>query len=272
VRARTRATAVLAVATLLTSCAPRPTGVAPLGAPTRVARYLAGRLARERRAAGRVEIAATVFPRVACDSCRAPGLPALQAALTLGWPDALRARVATLFGTALDLSVRGDSIVGYVPPRRWAIAADAVRDSFGLPGPGRLLVCALVAGWSPPDGAWSAAAAGESLAVARWREPGVDSIALAIAPDGRPAWVRLVRADGHGLEVRYLRWARVDGVDWPTTLELVGTGDPFRVTLVMDEVRFAPARPERLAARVPAGAVRLGVDTLRELLRRMGGE
>ena len=49
---------------------------------------------------------------------RRPRCPAPQARLLLAAPDAFRLRVDSLFGTALDLAARGDSLTAYVPPRR----------------------------------------------------------------------------------------------------------------------------------------------------------
>jgi hypothetical protein len=258
---------------LLAGCAPRPTGAPPVSGGTRVERYLAQLLLREQRAA-MVEGAVTVWLRALapCDTCPARRLPALQAGLALAWPDALRLRVSSVFGTALDLGLDGDSVTAYVPAQRWSVALDAVRDSLGLDRPGLLATRLVSAGWRPPEPAWRAGTWDGGLLVLQWSEA-ADSVALAVDEAGRPAWARLWRDGRRGVRVQYARWNSVDGTAWPVLLRLQEPGGAFALTCRVDRVSFA-AHPDRsrLAVRIPDDTERIGLDRLRGLLERLGSQ
>lgn len=265
-----RGMAAVALA-LVAACAPRPTTIAPVTGGARVERYLSQLSRREQRAA-MVEGAATVWPRAfaLCDTCPPHRLPALQARIVLAWPDAFRLRVGSAFGTALDLSLAGDSITAYVPAQRWGVALDAVSDSLGLEQPGRLAARLLSAGWRPPPLAWAGGTWEGGLLVLHWSEA-ADSVALAVDEAGTPVWARLWREAQRGVVVHYERWASVDGVAWPATLQVRALGGAFDLTCRLEGVTF-PARPDRsrLVVRIPGDAERLGLGQLRGLLERLG--
>jgi hypothetical protein len=268
-RTLTGAAAALA---LVAACAPRAMRVPPLSGGARAERYLSQLLGREQRAA-MVEGAATIWPRILarCDTCPPRRLPAVQADLALAWPDAFRLRVSSVFGTALDLGLAGDSTTAYAPAQRWGVALDAVRDSFGLDCPGSLAVRLVSAGWRPPQPAWVRGSWEGGLLVLRWRES-ADSVALAVDQAGLPAWARLWRDPRRGVVVDYERWETVEGVAWPVVLQVRELGGAFDLTCRLARVSFA-AHPDRsrLAVRMPADADRLGLDRLRGLLERVGG-
>lgn len=255
---------------LLASCVPRPSGIAPLAGSPRRARYLAQLNQRQQRAV-MVEEAATIWPRggTGCDSCPMRRLPGVQAQLAFSWPALFRLRVDSIFGTALDLGLAGDSLRAYAPAQRAGVALDARRDSLGVSDAGSLAVRLLTAGWRPPDTAWTRAAWEGRLLVLRWSESG-DSVVVALDDRGRPAWARLGRDAGRGIRVAYERWETVDGVAWPVTLRVRSLGGEFEVTSRIARVRFgASADSHRLAVHIPDDAERLGPDRLRRLLERV---
>ena len=270
-RALARVAAAVAVV-LVAGCAPRPTTIAPVTEGARIERYLS-QLSRREQSAAMVEGTATIWSRALalCDTCPPRRLPALQAGFVLAWPDAFRLRVSSMFGTALDLALAGDSVVAYAPAQRWGVALDAVSDSLGLERPGRLAARLMSAGWRPPQPAWTGGTWEGGLLVLRWSEA-ADSVALAVNEAGRPVRVRRWRDAQHGVVIDYERWEVVDGLAWPALLKMRTLGGTLDLTCRLGRVRF-PARPDRsrLAVRIPGDAERLGLDRLRGLLERVGG-
>lgn len=268
---RRRASLLSACAGLLAlaACAPRPARLVPVDAGGTREVYLSRLAARERLA--RMAVGeATLWPRgpAACDTCAPARLPAVQADLAMLAPESLRLRVRSAFGTAVDLALRGDSLVAYAPGLGLAVALDAVRDSFGPAGPGRLAARVLSAAWRPAPGApvvWRDGAL-EWL----WREDG-DSLAVAPDGDGLPARVRLWRGEGPGARVRYTRWEEREGVAWPMAWSLESGGGGPGLDGRVDRVSFA-ARPDpaRLVVRIPEGVEPVGADGLRRLLAAAG--
>jgi len=275
-RWRTPARLVATVATvalaLVAGCAPRPTTIAPVTEGARIERYLS-QLSRREQSAAMVEGVATIWSRAfaLCDTCPPRRLPALQAGFALAWPDAFRLRVNSVFGTALDLGLAGDSIMAYAPAQRWGVALDAVSDSLGLEQPGRLATRLVSAGWRPPQPAWAGGTWEGGLLVLRWSEA-ADSVVVAIDEAGAPVWARLWRDARRGVVVGYERWEAVDGVPWPAVFKVRTLGGTFDLTCRLERVTFR-ARPDRsrLAVRIPGDAERLGLDRLRGLLGRVGG-
>jgi hypothetical protein len=262
---------IVGALTLAAGCAPRPTAIAPVTEGARVERYLS-QLSRREQCATMVEGAATIWSRTLalCDTCPSRRLPAFQAGFVLAWPDAFRLRVSSVFGTAFDLSLAGDSIKAYVPAQRWGVALDAATDSLGVARPGGLATRVLSAGWRPPPSAWVAGVWEGGLLVLRWSES-ADSVALAIDEVGRPVRARLWRGPRREVVVDYERWEAPDGVAWPVLLRVRAPGDAFELTIRLDRVAFA-VRPDRsrLGVHIPADAERLGLDRLRGLLERPG--
>jgi len=255
---------------LLASCVPRPSGIAPLAGSPRSTRYLA-QLNRRQQRAVMVEEAATIWPRgrAGCDTCPMRRLPGAQANLVFSWPALFRLRVDSVFGTAFDLGLAGDSLTVYAPALRAGVALSAVRDSLQVSNPGSLVVRLLTAAWRPPDAAWTRAAWEGASLVVRWSESG-DSVVVAVDDRGRPAWARLGRDAGRGIHVAYERWETVDGVAWPVTLRVRSLGGEFELASRIARVKFgASADSLRLAVRIPDDADRFEPDRLRRLLQRV---
>ena len=196
-------------------------------------------------------------------------MPGAEARLLLAAPDAFRLRVGSLFGTALDIGARGESLSAYVPSRRRALSLDARRDSLGILKPGGFVFRSASAAWRPPAMAWPGAAWRETLLVVSWLEDS-DTLAVAVGGDGLPAWVSLTRPHSE-VRVRYQAWDRATGVAWPARFELEDREGAFRLRCKVSRVRF-PARPDslRLAVPIPEGAERLTLAGLRRALERLG--
>jgi hypothetical protein len=262
---------VAVVLALAAACAPPPVTIAPVTGGARAERYLS-QLTRREQGAAMVEGAVTIWVRgfALCDTCPPRRLAGLQAGFVLAWPDAFRLRVASMFGTALDLALAADSIMAYAPMQGWGVALDAAKDSLGLQQPGWLAVRLVSAGWRPPGPAWAEGTWEDGVLVARWSEAG-DSVALAVDEAGKPVWARQWRDARRGVVVDYQRWEAVDGVAWPALFRVRTLGGAFELTCRVDHVTF-PARPDRsrLAVRIPGDAERLGLDRLRELLGHVG--
>ena len=91
---------LLVLSAALWGCAPHPTGVPELGERPLRARFEQRLAARTARASADADVNAWAR------GSAMPDLPGVQARLVLAAPDAFRLRVASLFGTALDVSAR----------------------------------------------------------------------------------------------------------------------------------------------------------------------
>ena len=174
-----------------------------------------------------------------------------------------------MFGTALDVSARGDSLTAYLPSRRLGMAIDSARDSLGLRQVGRLGYRAWSADWDPPDSAWSAAVWEDTLLVVRWAEED-DSLRLAVGSGGQPVWAVLARDGGPGVRTSYPEWAAWEGVRWPSLIEFEGASGDLEVTCRVRRVHFRdhPDGPA-LAVRLPTRAERLTPSALKRALERL---
>lgn len=262
---RRAAFATPALLALLAGCAPRPTAPVAVTAGDRRQRFERARAARE--AAAMTEMWVTLWPRAA-----AGGLPGFDAQVTIAAPSAFRFRVASLFGTAFDISARGDSIVGWVPSRREGAAVDAGVDPVGVRAPGRFGVWLFAGEWRPPDEAWARAVWRDSLLELAWRE-GADSLAVAIGPSGQPREARAWQeagADAQGLEVSYTDWQHAGGAQWPQAFEIRDLENRLTVRARVDRVRVSP-RPDwdRLAVALPAGTRLVPWSELSRRFRRV---
>jgi len=246
------------------SCAPTLRAPAGLDASSLAARYERLRAARELRlVAARMEATAWIggdsFGR----------LPAVQLELALASPDHVRARMGSLFGTALDLVVRGDSLTGYVPPRRVGFEVASLEESLGVRLPGAWACRALGADWRPLEPRW-VRGTGDTLWRAAWLE-GTDSLAMALDGQGLPVSVELRSAGGRTLAVRYDAWNWSGGVAWPARLEFTAGSGAFHAELRLDRVRFLERPdPRWMALEIPAAAERLDWPALRDALSRLG--
>lgn len=259
-----RLAAAFSIALLVTSCAPTLRAPDGLDPATLSARHERLRSAREvRLVAARIEATTWIegesFGR----------LPAVQLDLALAAPDRVRARLGSLFGTALDMMVRGDSLSAYVPPRRLGFELASLEESLGIRLPGAWACRAFAATWRPAEAHW-ARVAGDSLWRAAWLE-GSDSLAMALDSRGLPVSVELRSGSGRRLLVGYPAWNWVDGVAWPARIEIEEGSGAFRATLRLDRLRFLPEPdPLWMALAIPPAAERLDWEALRGALARLG--
>jgi len=257
-----RALAVAAVGlALAASCAPHRLAPPALTAQAREVSFRAA-LAR-REALGRaVDAEVTLWARRG----RSGPWRGVTGVLSLAAPDACRLRVASMFGTAIDVAARGDSLVALLPARHLGVVADAARDVPALRRTGSIGVRAFGALWRPPDAAWKAGTWSDDRLTLRWAEAG-DSLRLVIGPDGLPHSVTLARGDSVEVRVAYGKWMRREGAAWPSAIEL---GDRDGVLGVRCRVERARFRPEpdaaRLAVRLPAGTDSLDWPGFRRVL------
>jgi hypothetical protein len=266
-RFRTRAVAwIPALMVLLASCAPH-VSVAPMPTPqARLDRYRAALAQREARGAA-VDAEIVLW----AEGVSAVRLPGASARLLLAAPDAFRVRVGSMFGTALDLGARGDSLDAYVPARRLGLRVDAVRDSLGLARPGSLGFRALSATWRPPDAAWSLPPGEDSTVVLRWVEA-ADTLSVAVGADGLPVWASFARPGANTIRATYRAWDRSAGVAWPAWIEFTDETGDLRITCKLSRVTF-PALMERgrMAVPMPGDVEQLTLAQLRRALERLGG-
>jgi hypothetical protein len=255
---------VLALAAAVAAgCAPRPSGPPTLDVSTLRVRFERALDARESRAAA-LEADLTVWP----EAERTGPLPGFRAALTLAAPQAFRLRVESLFGTALDLGVRGDSVVAWVPSRRAAVRADATRDSIGLSDPGAMGVRVWAASFRPPASAWDAATVLDSLRLVRWAA-GPDSFTLAVAESGLPRALRVARAGRGSLRAQWTEWTTVSGLAWPSRLDVEDGAGQWSARCRIQRVRFVTGDGSaRTIVPVPPDAESIGWADLRRAFER----
>jgi hypothetical protein len=263
--ARAGAAAALAGALAAAGCAPRPIAPAELPVATLLARFEAVRAARAARGTA-MDADVTLWVEGA-----AGRLPGLQGRLALAGPDAARLRVGSLFGVALDIGARGDTVAAYVPARRVGIELAPAGDSLGVEDAGTLAFRAWAGDWGPPAAAWQAATREDSVRVVTWREAGAD-LALAVAASGRPAWFEVRRPERPAVRVDYRGWTLVEGAAWPALLVVDEGGGRLTVTCRIARMRRAsdPGRA-RVAVRVPEDAERITLAALRRAVERLGG-
>lgn len=230
-----RGTALLGLL-LLAGCAHRAPAPALLEPRALEARYAALLEARRVRLAGTFADASVWLET---SGARFPGT---RGTVALGGADTLRLRLASSFGTALDLGAAGDSLVLWIPSRRTVVRANAAAAPVRLPDAAGFGVRAIAATWPVPAEAWREARAADTLTVLRWRQA-ADTLELSVGGSGLPRALRLARPGMRGMRVTYLDYGWHDGTPWP----------------------------ERFDVEDEAGAVRLRVR-VRHLERRAAGE
>jgi hypothetical protein len=259
-RAPRLAAIALAAASLLASCAPPPR-------PAPAVDDLAARFneGRERRASCVHAMTADLVLRM---DGRATGrLPGLSATLALASPGRARLRVSGLFGTALDVCARGDSVLAWVPSERTALELSGAADTLGIAPPVELVARALGATWDPPREAWHAAAADSLGLRLAWLE-GADSVSMRVDREAHPAEVRLAAAAG-SVTVRYAAWGREAGADWPGSVEVSDGTGWVRARVGIANVRTAESADDTwFTLRLPANATHLDWSGLREWLEQ----
>jgi hypothetical protein len=257
------ALALGAAAMLIGSCAPRLARPPELARETREQRYRA--LLSEREARG-VAVSANLALWAERGGERLPGA---QADLVLASPDRMRLRIASMFGTALDLGLSGDSLRAYIPAWKTGLRLDSVAESLGI-DPGDRLVRALSATWRPPADAWADAAWDDSLLRVVWQEGG-DSVAIEIGASGLPTTVELSRPRRFSARARYRMWDRASGTPWPVHIEVADETHDVRMACRASQVRFREhVDLNRLVVRWPSGLIPLTLAELRSALDRMG--
>ena len=258
-----RTRALLTLALLAASCAPNARRPAPLDLATLADRY--ERLRETRAARAR----ATRLDGTLWVEGEAVGRwPAIDVDVALAGPDAIRARMASLFGTALDLTVRDDTLRAWVPPRRIAIETGSLGDSLGVREPGAWACRVFAADWTASNAEWTPPSR-DTLWWARWSESG-DSLAMGVGTDGLPQRVRLWDDPGRSLEVRYPDWGWQSGQAWPERIEVVEGDRHWRVSCRIERFQFADRPdPRWLALSIPSGVERVDWSRLRRALERM---
>ena len=259
-----RIAALAAAVALMASCAPRLAAPPSLDSGRRATLYQTQLVQREERAVA-VSASLALWAERAGER-----LPGAQADLHLAAPSRLRLRVASAFGTALDLGLAGDSLRAYVPAWKTGLRLDAAAESLGFDAPGDRVVRALTAGWRPPERAWSRAVWTDSLLRVAWLE-GEDSLAIEVGANGLPVVAELSGPDGSRLEARYRAWDRSSGTAWPTHIELVDTRNEIRLVCRASQLRFRRTPDgERLVVRWPPGVATFTLAELRAVLDRLG--
>ena len=249
--------AVLLLTLALGGCVPGPQAPPEPISGDPIARYRSSLAQREARSAA-VESDVAIWVRM--EGRRA--IPGAQGGLLLAAPDAFRLRIASVFGTALDVGASGDSVTLYLPGRRAFARLERAADSLGIVDAGGMALRLWSGAWRAPENAFADGETEGGRRVARWRE-GDDSLALAVDPNGLPAWARLARRDV-AWRIEYREWGGWDGVKWPARIDAADAGGRMRLTARVQRVRFA-AHPDPLRIRVrpPKDAARLFWTELR---------
>jgi hypothetical protein len=255
--------AVLVCASSLTSCARRPS-VGELDLASRRQRFEIA-LARRAEATG-CEADLLAWARVR--GWRE--MPGLQARVLIGAPDVVRIRVGSWFGTAIDLSARGDSVTAHLPSRRLAFETAHANESLGVARPGDLGYRILSGVWTPPAGGWERSTAQDSLVVLSWEEEGA-FLRMAVGTSGLPAWVER-RTAADTLRVSYAAWRAWSDVRWPSRLDVRDLSGAFDVQCRLEGLRFrSDVRRSSFAIAVPAGTEWFDIEALREAFAEGGG-
>jgi hypothetical protein len=250
---------------VLAGCAPRVVPVADLTVGPRSQRYREALAQRETRGVA-VDASLLLWAEVPADS----KLPGAEGRLLLAGPDAFRLRVGSLFGTALDVGGRGDSVRAYLPRQRLGMALDARTDTLGFVRPGSLAFRAMSAAWRPPETAWEQTTWQDTLLRVWWLENG-DTVAVEVGSNGLPHRASVTRAGMGTVLLTYRLWDRNAGTAWPAVVGIEDSDGDFRLTCKIAHIAFhSHADPALMAVPIPSGAERLTVARLRRQLERMG--
>jgi hypothetical protein len=195
--------------------------------------------------------------------------PGAHARLLLAGPDGFRLRVESAFGTALDVSGRGDTVMAYIPPERLAMVIESASDTLGVRFPGALGYRLWSGTWDPPTDAWRDAEWRDSLIVLRWTEED-DSLAMAVGSTGLPRSLEVSRGRGKVVRVDYRAWSSTERTWWPAWIEISDRDQRNQATCRIQRVRFVRPPPgrARLMIRIPADAEPVSWSELRMALER----
>ena len=261
---RLRAALGAVLAAWLAGCAPQPVRVPELAQGPRRARFEVALAARGAQSVADAELSAWA------SGTALPDLPGVEARLMLVAPDAFRLRVASLFGTALDMAARGDSFTAYVPPRRVALETATAGESLGVADPGGLGYRMWSGTWRPPDAAWRDAVWEDSLLVLRWAAA-ADSVRCAIGSNGLPRWVEMGRDRGRSIRADYQSWTWIGGLAWPAVLSVRDPRGAYGLRCRVRSVQFRrSADRSRLAVEVPEDASHVTREQLKRAIARLG--
>lgn len=247
--------ALAGTCTLAGCVVPQPAGLDSLESSSRTAA-----VRREGRLAA---LEASLVARV---DGRATGrLPAVSVEARLASPDRVRFQVRWLLGTVLDLALRADTLVAWVPSERLGVTLAGVADTLGVRDPARFAGRALAASWPVPHAAWRGAALDSGGVRLAWDE-GDERWRVAIDLQGRPREVAVTRGDAT-VTVRYPQW-RGSGEDaWPARIEVEDEAGWVRLRLDVGETRSpGRAREAWFALQLPDDARRLGFEDLQRVL------
>jgi hypothetical protein len=253
----------LAAAALLDSCGPKTVTPPELTGGTRIERYRALLAERESRSAS-MSASLTLWAEHGQDR-----MPGAQGDLLVAGPDRMRLRIASMFGTAVDLGLSGDSLRAYVPAWKTGLRLDSTADSLGFEALGGRMVSALCATWRPPDAAWKSAVWDDSLLRIAWLENG-DSVAITVGSSGLPTQVELFQPQKFSTRARYRAWDRASGTAWPSHIELADPEHDVVMTCRATQMRFGGVDPQRLQVHWPHGIRPLTLAELRVALDRLG--
>jgi hypothetical protein len=262
-RRRWIAALAIAAALFVGACGPHHVAPPALAPGAREAAYRAG-LARRESLGTAVDAEVTVWLR----SSRSGSWPGVTTFLALEAPDAFRLRVESMFGTGLDVGVRGDSAKGWMPARKTGLVIDATHDSLDVRDPGGLGFRAWSAAWRPPEEAWRDAAFVDSMLTVRWTELG-DSLVLSVESNGLPATITWSHEGGPPAEVRYRAWMSGEETPWPSWLEFRNPGSTLTGTARVERVRFHSTTPGRMSVKLPKDVKLLDWEHFRSALARV---
>lgn len=255
---------LLGLAAAIDSCGPKTVTPPELSSGTRIERYRALLAEREARSAA-MSASLSLWAEHGHDK-----LPGAQGDLLVAGPDRMRLRVSSLFGTALDLGLSGDSLRAYIPAWKTGLRLDSAAESLGFEAPGGRLVSALCATWHPPESAWKSAAWSDSLLRIAWLESD-DSVAVSIGSSGLPAQVELFQPQRFSARARYRAWDRGSGTAWPAHIELSDPAHDVVMTCRASQLRFGhEVDLRKLAVHWPHGTDPLTLSELRLALDRLG--
>ena len=241
---RLRAALGAVLAAWLAGCAPQPVRVPELAQGPRRARFEVALAARGAQSVADAELSAWA------SGTALPDLTGVEARLMLVAPDAFRLRVASLFGTALDMAARGDSFTAYVPPRRVALETATAGESLGVADPGGL---------------------GYRMWSGTWRPPDADSVRCAIGSNGLPRWVEMGRDRGRSIRADYQSWTWIGGLAWPAVLSVRDPRGAYGLRCRVRSVQFRrSADRSRLAVEVPEDASHVTREQLKRAIARLG--
>lgn len=258
-----RAAAAVLLVVAAAGCAARQPAPAPLD-PHRLERRYA-----ERLDARRALIRGTLGEVSLWLETAARRYPGAHATYGLGGADTMRVRVASSFGTALDLTAAGDSLWLWVPSERAAVRASSAEPPLDLPAAAAFAVRVATAAWPVPAAAWRAARPADTLTVVRWVEAG-DTLELEVGTSGLPRRARLLRPGMRPVRVTYLAWRSHEGTPWPERIEVEDEGGALRLSVrVRHTRRVDESDAARWRALIPDEAEQLDPEAL---WKRIGEE